>query len=334
MNLVQLRCLVALADADLRLSLAARQAQVSERALLEQLKQIEVELGLPIVLRRGRRIEAITRAGIGIVRRARTVLTGVAGIQEFSFRQALPRPQQLIVCASHTQAKYALPRALAAFRKAFPDLTLLVREPSLRHRGQAREPCADLVICSTSGSPPGHGAAIPLYSWKRSLVVPRGHPLAGMGAALTLRRIADFPLISDCPWTRGDSSLQRAFAGEGLQPQVSVTTPNADLVKTYVRAGAGVGILPEMALSQEDLAMFACATLPGVARCVTWAVVPRNRPLPDSTLQLVRLLAPHLETWPLRPMLEGKAVGCWPDIPCWSAVRPTPVPRAAADVPA
>jgi LysR family transcriptional regulator, cys regulon transcriptional activator len=321
-NLVQLRCLVALADSDLRLSVAAHQAHVSERVLLEQLKQIEQELGLPIVLRRGRRIEAITRAGTGIIRRARAVIAGVAGIQEFSFQEGAGKPGRLIVCATHTQAKYALPGALAAFRKEFPNVTVLVREPLLRHEEQEVETCADLVICSTSGSPPGDGAAIPLYTWRRSLVVPHDHPLAGLGSGLTLRRIADFPLISYHPSTRRESSLLRAFASEGLQPQISVTTLNADLVKTYVRAGAGVGILPEMALSQKDRVMFACATLPGVASCVTWAVVPRNRPIRDSTLHLVRLLAPHLEARPLRPMLEGKTVDSWPEIPHWPPFRP------------
>ncbi len=230
MKFVQLRCLVALADADLRLSVAADYARVSERVLLEHLKQIEDELGLPIVLRRGRKVEAITRAGTGIIRRARVVMEGVAGIQGFGRQVALGRHDQLVISATHTHAKYTLPQALAGFRLQYPDVTVLVREPPRRQEEQGVDVRANLVVLSTSGAVPGHGAAVPLYRWRRCIVVPHGHALARTDIALTLARVAAFPLVSYHASARRASSLQRAFADEGLTPQLSITTLNADLV--------------------------------------------------------------------------------------------------------
>lgn len=317
MNLVQLQCLVAIADADLRLDLAAIHAGVSQRALLGHIKQIEQELGLNLVLRRGRALEALTRTGAGVVRRARTVLDGVASIRDSGAYEDAGQAGALVIAATHTQARYLLPAPLAALRRLYPRLSLVLQEPVPRRKGRVAGLRADLIIHSTSGEAPVAEIAIPIYRWKRSLVVLPGHPLARLGRPPTLSDLIEHPLIGHASANRVPSFLQRAYQGHALQPQLSISTPNADLVKAYVRNGAGVGILPQVTIVESDDDLLQLPAPEQIDGGTTWMIVPGDRPLRDCVESLVHLLAPHLSTTALSARLRGTRIGKSPEIPDW-----------------
>jgi DNA-binding transcriptional LysR family regulator len=107
-------------------------------------------------------------------------------------------------------------------------------------------------VISTAGATPGGGLAVPLFRWRRVVAVPRTHPLAALDRAPTLQELAALPLLSYDSSQRPESSLRRAFAAQGLEPQLAMTAHEGDLLKTYVRAGLGVAILAEMAVSAID----------------------------------------------------------------------------------
>ncbi|HET7300169.1 MAG TPA: LysR substrate-binding domain-containing protein, partial [Oleiagrimonas sp.] len=166
------------------------------------------------------------------------------------------------------------------------------------------------------------GLAVPLYHWRRTVVVPRKHPLAALNRRLRLGDLAGQPLVSYDSSMRPESSLRQAFLNAGLHPRFACTSSDADLIKTYVRAGLGVGILAEMAMRSEDsrdlVVLDASHLLPN---CTTWLVLRRDRVLRSYVLDLVEQFAPHLDRRDLTAALNGDADPNWPEPPAWHALK-------------
>jgi LysR substrate binding domain. len=130
-------------------------------------------------------------------------------------------------------------------------------------------------------------------------------------------------LISYESSTRPGSSLQRAFADAGLVPDLALTALDADLIKTYVRTGLGVGLLAEMAVNAADSDLRAWPAPGGIAHCTAWAVLPRERVLRDYALELVHVLAPQIDKRDLRRVLDGNQAPDWPEPPTWESLTQT-----------
>jgi DNA-binding transcriptional LysR family regulator len=178
---------------------------------------------------------------------------------------------------------------------------------------------ADVAVISTSGEAPTGGIAVPLFRWRRVVLVPRGHALACAAQPPTLERLAGEALVSYESSVRADSSLRRAFAQAGLEPRIAMTARDADLIKTYVRAGMGVGLLAEMAVGADDLAALRALPAPAVIpECTAWAVLPRERVLRDYTLALLTAVAPQLDRTDLRRAVAGTDDPAWPAPPTWA----------------
>ena len=165
---------------------------------------------------------------------------------------------------------------------------------------------------------PHGGVAVPLFRWRRVLLVQSAHPLATLQRAPTLAELAAHPLISYESSTRADSSLQRAFAGAGATAQIAMTARDANLIKTYVRAGLGAGLLAEMATGGDDADLRIIPAPAEIPECITWAVIPRGRVLRDYALSLLHGLAPQLDRRDLRRVLEGNQEPNWPQPPGWA----------------
>lgn len=330
MTLTQLRYLVAIVDAGLNITQAAERVHATQPGLSKQLKQLEDELGFQIFVRRGRSLARIAPAGERIVAHARRVLDEVANIRSYAANERGSHSGRLCLATTHTQARYVLPPVIARVRQAFPrvDVDLQVAGDA---EVLARLEQADLALISTAGPEPQAGLAVPLYRWRRVLLVPRAHPLARLRRAPTLAELGAHPLISYESSNRADSSLQRAFAAAGVQPQLAMTARDANLIKTYVRAGLGAGLLAEMAVLAEDAAdLQPLPAPPELPNCITWAVLPRGRVLRDYALQLLQALAPQLDARDLRRVLEGHQAPHWPAPPPWPATRAAPAAAEAA----
>ncbi|HTA65726.1 MAG TPA: LysR substrate-binding domain-containing protein, partial [Xanthomonadaceae bacterium] len=141
---------------------------------------------------------------------------------------------------------------------------------------------------------------------------------AKLARAPTLAELAVEPLVSYESSTRADSSLRQAFTAEGLQARFAMTARDADLIKTYVRAGLGVGVLAEMAVDAREDSDLVALPAPSLPECIAWAVLPRERVLRDYALELLKTLAPQLDRRDLRRVLEGNAEADWPAPPAWA----------------
>lgn len=320
MTLVQLRYFVAIADAGFNITVAAEHVHATQPGLSKQLKQLEDELGFLLFARKGRSLEGLTPAGTQVLTHARRLLAEAANIRAFAANQRRDVHGQLLIATTHTQARFVLPPALSHLHRAYPQLSLHL-QPSADAdvltqlaRGEA-----DLALISTAGDPPADGIAIPLFRWHRVVLLPKTHALAKAGGRPGLDDLAAYPLVSYESSIRPDSSLRRAFAARGLEPQLAMTARDADLIKTYVRTGMGVGLLAEMAVSAVDDADLVALPAPeSIPVCTAWAVLPRERVLRDYTIDLLVALAPQLDRHDLRRVLAGHQAPAWPTPPSWT----------------
>jgi DNA-binding transcriptional LysR family regulator len=233
----------------------------------------------------------------------------------------------LHLATTHTQARFVLPSAIAQLSRRYPNVS--VRLETLADGDvlpQLARGTVDMAILSTTGAAPSGGHAVPLYRWHRVVLVPSHHPLALLERAPTLAELVRHPLLTYQSFNHPESSLRRALQAQNLAPNVAMSAPDADLIKTYVRAGLGVGIVAEMAVHPVQDADLRVLPAPDVLpTCITWAVVPRERVLRQFVTDCIRLLAPDLDAHDLRRVLAGHQEPRWPDPPQYAVRRLAPL---------
>lgn len=319
MTLTQLRYLIAIADSGLNITLAAERVHATQPGLSRQLKQFEDELGFQLFTRKGKSLASVTTAGAQVIERARTILSEAANIRALAANLRHESAGELRVATTHTQARHVLPRTIALISRRFPQVSVHLMPSgdaevlALLEKGEV-----DLALVSSAGAAPSGGLAVPLYRWSRVVLVPREHALAKAARAPRLEELAQYPLVSYESSLRPDSSLRAPFAAVGLAPHIAITARDADLIKTYVRAGLGVGVLAEMAFEPREDADLVALPAPSLPECVAWAVLPRERVLRDYALELLKALAPQLDRRDIRRVLEGNAEADWPAPPDWA----------------
>ncbi len=204
----------------------------------------------------------------------------------------------LSIATTHTQARYVLPDVIAEFRKRYPKVSLNL------HQGTS-EQIADMVSANEIDFAIATGSRdlfqdlllVPSYHWDRKVLVPRDHALAQIERKLTLEDLAEYPLVTYVFSFGGQSSLKRAFADQGLEPDVVFTARDADVIKTYVRMGLGVGIVASMAEDCDDRKDLRSIDAEGLfPRSTTWIGFRRDAVLRRYMLDFVQLFAPHISS--------------------------------------
>ena len=149
---------------------------------------------------------------------------------------------------------------------------------------------------------------VPSYRWDRRIIVPKDHALAKLERKLTLQDLAQYPLVTYVFSFGGQSSLKRAFAEEGLEPDVVFTARDADVIKTYVRMGLGVGIVASMAADCDDQKDLIDLDAQGLfPRSTTWIGFRKDMVLRRYMLDFVQLFAPHIGKEQLEQLLQAKS---------------------------
>ncbi len=323
MTLNQLRYFAAIADAELNITLAAQRVHATQPGLSKQLKQLEDELGFQLFVRKGKSLASITPAGEQVLARARLILEESRNIRALAANLRRATTGSLQIGTTHTQARYVLPPVLAHLHQDFPDVAIrIVPGSSAEMLEQLAAGDLDLVVLSTTGPAPTHVVALPAFRWDRVIVVPRGHALARRDGRVTLEELARWPLVTYEPASGGASSIGRAFAAANLDPRFALTALDADVLKTYVANGLGVGILAPMALDAADADRFEVLDAAHLfPRCTTWVARAPGRVLPRYAAELAALLAPHLP----RSALADDGARFGPDAaPLWARTSSAP----------
>ena len=92
--------------------------------------------------------------------------------------------------------------------------------------------------------------SLPCYQWEHLVVIPPDHPLL-RAKPLSLEEIASYPLITYDAAFAGRNKIDHAFALRSLKPDILLEAIDADVIKTYVELGMGVGIIAGMAFDAE-----------------------------------------------------------------------------------
>ena len=296
MTLQQLKYLLAIADSGLNITAAAERLYTSQPGISKQLKLLEQELKVQLFTRKGKSLAAITPAGRDVIARARKIMREVENIRSLASDLSGEEEGTLSIATTHTQARYVLPETIREFRERYPKVNLEL------HQGTS-EQIAELVtndqvdFAIATGSRqlfPGL-VLLPCFHWDRIVLVPKNHPLADENLKLDLATLAKHPLVTYVFSLTGESSFKKAFADEGLEPDVVFTARDADIIKTYVRMGMGVGVVAGLAYEcadEEDLVSRSAEGL--FPRCTTWLGFRRDTVLRGYMIDFISYFAPHL----------------------------------------
>jgi LysR family cys regulon transcriptional activator len=246
-NLQQLRYLCAIVDHGLNVSDAAAALFTSQPGISKQVRQLEDELGVPVFVRHGKRLSALTPAGAAVVAIARRALRETENLRRVGAEYQSEDTGVLAIATTHTQARYVLPPVIRGFATRYPKVKVVLHQGNpLQVADQTLRGEVDVGIATEALATFPELATLPCYQWNRCVLVPRGHPLAKV-VPLTLAALARHPIITyDFAFT-GRSQINAAFDAEGIAPNVVLTALDADVIKTYVELGMGVGIVATMA---------------------------------------------------------------------------------------
>lgn len=251
MKLHQLRYLNEVAKQGLSVTSAADALFTSQPGVSKQIQLFEEELGLQIFQRNGKRLIGVTEPGAKVLALAAKVIREIDNIKRVGDEFSNVETGALTIATTHTQARYKLPAAVKAFMTQYPLVKLNIHQgnPS-QVAAQVASGEADIGIATESISNEESLLCLPCYQWNRSVIVPKDHPLL-KDIPLTLEKLAAYPLITyDFAFT-GGTLVSKIFTDAGLAPNVVLTAIDADVIKTYVNLGLGVGLLANMAFDAE-----------------------------------------------------------------------------------
>ena len=295
MKLHQLRYLAAVAQTGLNITAAAEKLHTSQPGVSKQIKLLEDELGFQIFVRDGRNLTRVTPAGQQVIDRAIRILREVQNIKRLSDDLKDEERGTLSIATTHTQARYVLPGVVKAFRERYPEVKLHLHQGTSEQIAEmAALDRIDFAIATGSEALFDGYSLLPCYRWHRHVVVPARHALARVKKP-TLKQLASHPIITYVFSFTGPSSLHGIFAKEGLVPNVVLTARDADVIKTYVRLGLGVGIVASMAIEAEGDADLVHIDTSGLFPAhTTWIGFRRGGLLRKYQLDFIQLFAPHL----------------------------------------
>ncbi len=295
MNLQRLEVFEAIIRNEFNVSRAAGELHQSQPGLSKHLQLLEHELGFPLFHRKGRRLVGLTEPGHEVHRVAERMLRDCSALHGIARGFQDAERGSLTIATTHTQARYVLPPVMVEFRKRYPYVHLALHQGSPQQViGEALGGSADLAIATEGLTEVAELATMPCYHWNRSIIAPAGHALLEV-EELTLEAIAQFPIVTYASAFTGRSQINAAFAARGLRPQVDLSAMDADIIKTYVRLGFGVGIIASMAFEPAADSGLVGRDVSHLFPASTTAIgIARGAYLRGYVYSFIELFAPHL----------------------------------------
>src|SRR5574343_594168 len=250
MNFQQLRSVREAQRCGFTLTEVAHVLHTSQPGVSRQIRELEEELGIELFVRVGKRLTGLTEPGEHVLPVIERLLQEAENLKRAADDFAQAGSGRLRIAATHSQARYALPPAVRDFRAHHPDVSLHLQQGSPQQIARLLlDGEADVGIATEALAQYPELVALPCYRWTHSVVVPPGHPL--LDEPLTLARLAQFPIVPYEPAYTGRSHIDEAFAAAQLAPHIVLSAMDADVIKTYVELGLGVGIVAAIAFDEE-----------------------------------------------------------------------------------
>ena len=272
MNLQQLRYLRETVRRDLNLTAAALALHTSQPGLSKAIRELEDELGITIFVRHGKRLTHLTDAGRDVLAIVERILLEIDNLKRSSMNWHDAQTGELRIAATHTQARYSLPPAIARLRTQYPEVTVRLHQGSPTQIVEMiRSGQVDLGIATEAIGQQADLDSEDLFCWYHCVIALPSHPLCQL-AEVSLEALAEHDLITYDPQFAGRGHIDRAFNEHRLKPRIVLEATDSDVIKTYVRLGLGVGIVSELAFSEDDEAEGSTTATDRLVR------LPINRP--------------------------------------------------------
>ena len=307
MKLQQLRYLSEVAKRGLNLSDAAAALHTSQPGISKQIRLLEDELGVDILVRHGKRVVDVTAPGRTILEIAERILKDTENLKLVAREFGAEGRGELAVATTHTQARYALPTVIQRFIQRYPKVRLSLREGSPQQISELMQSGeADIAIITEAYEVYRDLVMLPCSQWNRCVITPLRHPLLAE-RQLTLDAIARFPLVTYDFAFSGDSPIRRAFDARGLKPEVALTAVDADVIKAYVELGMGVGILAKMAFDPaRDFGLRLIDASHLFEASTTHIGIRRHAYLRSYVYDFIEMFAPHLTRSVIEKTMRGE----------------------------
>lgn len=296
MNFQQLRYLREVVRCGLNISAAANVLHTAQPGISNQIRQLEEELNVQIFERNGKRLVGITQPGRAVLAMAERVLRDVEHIKQVGFEFTNDASGSLSIATTHTQARYSLPPVIKKFTEGYPNVRLHLHQGNPTQIAQlAASGVADLAIATEGIDQFEDLIVMPCYEWNHCVIAPPGLPIL-RDAPLTLEKIAEYPIVTYDFSFAGRAKINEAFERRGLRPNVVFSAIDADVIKTYVEIGLGIGVMARMAFDAErdtNLRMLDASHL--FEPCTTRLGIRRGSHLRGYMYAFIEMFAPHLD---------------------------------------
>ncbi|RLV59720.1 HTH-type transcriptional regulator CysB [Parashewanella curva] len=251
MKLQQLRFIAEVVNHNLNVSATAENLYTSQPGISKQVRMLEDELGIQIFGRSGKHLTHVTPAGEQVINIANDILSKVEGIKKVAEEYTQPDMGELNIATTDTQARYALPPIIKGFIERYPRVNLNMHQGTPNQISElAARGDADFAIATEAMHLYSDLVMLPCYHWNRSVVVKKDHPLASR-SKISIEELSQFPLVTYVFGFDKSSAIEKAFKRANLDPRVVFTATSAEVLKTYVRLGLGVGVIASMAVDPK-----------------------------------------------------------------------------------
>jgi LysR family cys regulon transcriptional activator len=295
LNFQQLRIIREAVRCNFNLTEVGNALFTSQSGVSKHIKDLEDELGVELFIRKGKRLLDLTEPGHELLQIVERILLDANNIKNLVEQYSHRDEGQLTIVATHTQARYSLPKVITEFKKAFPKVHLKLHQASPNEIvtmllngeadiGMATEALADVTRLDS----------FPYYTWHHAVIVPAGHPLEKV-QPLTLAALAEYPIVTYHEGLTGRAKIDQSFSDAGITADFVMSALDADVIKTYVELNMGIGIIASMAFNpakDSDLRMLSGEHLFGAN--TTYIALRRGHYLRSFAYRFIELCSPAL----------------------------------------
>ncbi|MDV3127246.1 LysR substrate-binding domain-containing protein [Mycobacterium sp. 21AC1] len=251
MKLQQLEIVLEIVKNGFHISAAARALHTSQPGVSRQLQMLESELGFPVFARTRNHIDGLTEAGEIVADIARRVTGDLETLKNLEDHILAADKGTLTIATTHTHASYVLPKVIASFIRAYPDVQVIMRQGDPDEVSKlVQDGEADLAVSSESQKDFPDLVKLPCFALPRVLVTPNDHPLTKV-KQLQIEDIARYPILTYDHHFSGYWKVMKAFQSVNLTPRIVLSAIDAGVCKTYVEMGLGIAILAEITVVPE-----------------------------------------------------------------------------------
>ncbi|WP_199104189.1 CysB family HTH-type transcriptional regulator [Aquitalea sp. ASV11] len=304
MNFQQLRIIRETVRQNFNLTEVANALYTSQSGVSKHIKDLEDELGVELFVRKGKRFLGLTDPGKELLIIVERMLLDAGNIKRLAEQFSLRDEGQLTIATTHTQARYALPKVVTAFKKAFPKVHLVLHQASPEELVRLLQSGdADIGIATEAVAEVPELVSFPYYGWYHSVIAPPDHPLHQQ--TLSLQTLAEYPIVTYHQGFTGRAQIDRAFARAGLVPDIVMSALDADVIKTYVELELAVGIVASMAVDpQRDQAVKVVPGEPLFGQQTTRIAIRRGHYLRSYAYRFIELCSSALDESTVRSALN------------------------------